>query len=177
MTLFATNKSVLKTLLTILSFPLPSWCAVRSYRPHLEEKDSIWGDDWSHSPFIRWSPSWGFPGFSSAARQMPRDLCIAPGINSLSPLSLATDVSDAILGASGLCLGTRTGAGGTATLTKSYFGRSPWPHGQQASFKNSFLNLYIVCCERFVILPTSFGGKGTHLRWWLVTQSLHQTVS
>ena len=34
------------------------------------------------------------------------------------------------LGASGLWLGTRTGAGGTATLTESYFfGRSPWLHG------------------------------------------------
>ena len=32
---------------------------------------------------------------------------------------------------SGLWLGTRTGAGGTATLTESFFGRSPWLHGQQ----------------------------------------------
>ena len=45
-------------------------------------------------------------------------------------LSLATDVTDATLGASELCLGTRTGAGGTATLTESFFGRSPWLHGQ-----------------------------------------------
>ena len=35
-------------------------------------------------------------------------------------LSLATDVTDATLGASGLLLGTRAGAGGTATLTKSF---------------------------------------------------------
>ena len=48
---------------------------------------------------------------------MPDDLCTAPGIISLSPLSLATDVTDATLGASGLGLGTRTGAGGNATLT------------------------------------------------------------
>ena len=41
-------------------------------------------------------------------------------IFSLSPLSLATDVTDATLGASGLWLGTRTGAGGTATLTESF---------------------------------------------------------
>ena len=54
--------------------------------------------------------------FSSAARQMPRDLCTAPGIISLSRLSLATDVTDSTLGASGLWLGTRTGAGGTVTL-------------------------------------------------------------
>ena len=40
-----------------------------------EEMDPICGDDWSHSSFIRRSPSWGFPGFASAVRQMhsPRD--------------------------------------------------------------------------------------------------------
>ena len=46
---------------------------------------------------------------------MPGDLCPAPGIIS-SPLSLATDVIDATLGAIGIWLGTRTGAAGTATL-------------------------------------------------------------
>ena len=46
-----------------------------------------------------------------------RDLCSAPRIISLSPLSLATNMTDTTLGASGLWLGTRTGAGGTATLT------------------------------------------------------------
>ena len=56
---------------------------------------------------------------------MPGDLYTTPGIISLSPLSLATDVTDATLGASGLWLGTRTGAGGAATLTKSFFGPSP----------------------------------------------------
>ena len=61
------------------------------------------------------SPSGGFLGFSSAVRQMPGNLCTAPRIISLSPLSLATEVTDATLGASGLWLGTRTGAGGTAT--------------------------------------------------------------
>ena len=29
----------------LLPFLLPSWRAVRSYRPHLEERDPIWGDD------------------------------------------------------------------------------------------------------------------------------------
>ena len=64
---------------------------------------------------------------------MPGDLCTVPGIISLSPLSLATDVTDAALGTSGLWLGTRTGAGGTATLTKRFFffGRTPWLNGQQ----------------------------------------------
>ena len=52
-------------------FLLPSWRNLRSYRHHLEEWDPIWGDDWSHSPFIRRSPSWGFQGFSSAVNQMP----------------------------------------------------------------------------------------------------------
>jgi hypothetical protein len=32
-----------------------------------------------------------------------------------------TDVTDATFGASGLWLGARTGAGGTATLTESFF--------------------------------------------------------
>ena len=47
---------------------------------------------------------------------MPGDLCTAPGIILLSPLSLATNVTDLTLGAGGLWLGTRTGADGTATL-------------------------------------------------------------
>ena len=51
---------------------------------------------------------------------MPGDLCTAYGIISSSPLSLATDVTDVTFGASGILLGTRTGAGGTATLAK-YF--------------------------------------------------------
>ena len=62
---------------------------------------------------------------------MPGDLCTVPRIIALSSLSLATDVTDATLGASGLWLGTRTRAGGTATLTESFFfGRSPWLYGQ-----------------------------------------------
>ena len=38
-------------------------------------------------------------------------------------VSLATDLTDETLGASGLWIGTRTGAGGTAKLTESFF----WP--------------------------------------------------
>jgi hypothetical protein len=48
-----------------------------------------------------------------AIRQIPGDLWTAPRIILLSALSLATDVT---LGASGLWLGTWTGAGGTTTL-------------------------------------------------------------
>ena len=110
----------------LLSFLLTSWRAVRSYRPHLEERDLIWGDDWSHNSFFRRSPNWDFLRVSSAVRQMPGDLCAAPRIISLSHLSLATDVTDVtdvIFGTSGLWPRTRTEAGGTATLTKSFF----WP--------------------------------------------------
>ena len=64
----------------------------------------------------------------------------------LSPLSLATDVTDATLGASGLWLGTQTGAGGTATLNKSFFGRSPWLHGQQDV--RVFMVLSLLCSEQ-----------------------------
>ena len=60
---------------------------------HLEVRDPIRGNDWSHSPFIRRSPSWRFPRFSSAVRQMSGDLDTVPRIISLSPLSLATDVT------------------------------------------------------------------------------------
>ena len=45
----------------------------------------------------------------------------APGVISLSPLSSASDVTVVKFGASDLWLGTRAGAGGTATLTKSFF--------------------------------------------------------
>ena len=79
------------------------------------------GPHWRHSPFIRRSPSWGFLEFSSAVRQISGDLCTASRIISLSPLSLATDGTDATLGASGFWLGTRTGASGTTTLTESFF--------------------------------------------------------
>ena len=100
----------------LISFLLPSWRAVRSLRPHLEERDSIWGDDWSSDGLL----AKVFLEFSSAVRQMPGDRFTAPRIISLSPLSLATDVTDATLGASGLWLGTQAGAGGTATLAWSF---------------------------------------------------------
>ena len=96
----------------------------------------IWCDDWSHSPFIRRSPSWDFLGFSSAGRKMPWDL---PRIISLSPLSLATDVTDATLGTTGLWVGTRAGATCIATLAKSFFGRSPWLHGQEVIFERKII--------------------------------------
>ena len=54
--------------------------------------------------------------------------------NFIITLSLTTDVTDVTLGASGLWLGTRAGAGGTATPASSFFDRSPWVHGQQIYF-------------------------------------------
>ena len=96
------------------SFPFPTCCEVLltsfgGNGPH-------WGDDWSHSHFIRLSPSESFLGFSSAVRQMPGDLCTDPGIISWSHLTLATNVTYVIIGASCFWPGAWTGACGTATL-------------------------------------------------------------
>ena len=56
--------NTVKPLAILLSCFLPSsilmLCAIQ--QPHLEGRDPIWGDDWSHSLHRR-SPSWGFPGF------------------------------------------------------------------------------------------------------------------
>ena len=62
----------------------------------------------------------------------PGDMCTALGIISLSPLSLATGVTDATFGASGIWLGTRIGVSGTATLAWSFFWlqpMAPWRAG------------------------------------------------
>ena len=77
---------------------------------------------------------------------MPGDLCTAPRIISLSPLSLATDLTDETLGASGLWLGTRTGVGGTATLTESFFLAAA--HG---SMDNSSLKVLETETDKFVV--------------------------
>ena len=95
---------------------------------------------------------------------MPGDLCTAFRIISLSPLSLATDVTDATLGASGLWLGMQTGAGETATLTKSFFGCSPWLHGQKPDLckgtcgRTGHFNLKTgpaFCVKHIMLGPTS----------------------
>ena len=132
----------------LMPFLLPSWRAVWSYRPHLEERDPIWDDGLSHSLFIRRSPSWGFLGFSSAVRQIPGDLCTAPGSFHYHPY-LSTDMTDPTLRTSGFWLGTRTGAGGNARLTKIFFGRSPWLHGQQVLGFTQFLIQRILVCFIF----------------------------
>jgi hypothetical protein len=62
----------------LVFFFLPFWRAVRSYWPHLDIRDPIWGDDRSHRLLL--SPSWYFPGFSWVVREMRGELCTAPGI-------------------------------------------------------------------------------------------------
>ena len=55
-------------------------------------------------------------------------------------LSLATDVTDATLGASGLWLGTQTGAGGTTTLTKLFWllPMNPWTAGIEVQITQKY---------------------------------------
>ena len=49
------------------------------------------------------------------------------------------------------------------------------PHPSKHPILSFFLPFpFLKCCA---ILPTSFGGKGSHLWRWLVAQPLHQTVS
>ena len=108
------------------SFPsfLPSPCLTccTILLPHLEVRDSIWGDDWSHCPFIRRSLSEVFHSCKANARRSvhsPRDHFIA--------ILIISDRHD--------WRRTRSGAGGTATLAWSlfflFFYCSPWLHGQQ----------------------------------------------
>jgi hypothetical protein len=52
-----------------------------------------------------------------------------------------TDVTDVTLGASGLWQGTLTGAGGTTTLTESFFGRSSWTTGSWEVINGNIINL------------------------------------
>ena len=119
---------------------------MRSYGPHLEERDTIRCDDWSHSPFIRRSPSWG-----KLQKTSNGDLRTAPRILSLSPLSLATDVTDVTLGASGLWVETRTGTGGTATLTRCFsMNNTFW-----FSLHHAWLTLYIIeKSKKFIFCPS-----------------------
>ena len=58
----------------LFSFLLPSWCAIWSYQPHLEETGPIWGDEWSHSPFIWRSSSWGSGAFLSCKANARRSV-------------------------------------------------------------------------------------------------------
>ena len=72
-----------------------------------------------------------FTGVFLGCKTNARRSMHSPRIISLSPLSLATNVNGATLRASDLWLGPQTGAGGTTTLSESFFDHSPWLHGQQ----------------------------------------------
>ena len=91
-------------------------------------------------------------GFSSAVRQMPADLCTAPRIILLSPLSLATDVTDATLGTSGQEPGQELVA--PSHKLKVFFGRSPWLHGQVYS-RTSLRFAVILFISRFTSVQSS----------------------
>ena len=47
----------------------PFWNAVWSYQPQMEERDPIWGDDWSHSLFINGFLTEVFPSHKADARR------------------------------------------------------------------------------------------------------------
>ena len=78
-----------------------------------------------------------FSGVFLGCKANARKSVHSPRIISLSTLSLEIDVTDATLGASGLWLGTRTGAGSTATRTESFFWpqpMAPWTAGKRYSY-------------------------------------------
>ena len=113
----------------LLSFLFHASRAVRSYRYHLEVRDPIWGDYWSHS--LHQTVSRGSPKFSSNREVNTSRPIYNPGIISLSPLSLSDrrDWRDTLFKWSL-----------ARNLSKSLwhhhinfnrFCRSPWLHGQQ----------------------------------------------
>ena len=128
--------------------------------------------------FIRRSPSWDFLGVSSAVKQMPGYLCTAPGILSLSPLSL-TDRRDTW--GKWLLASNRIGARGTATLAQGFFRLSLWLRVCRKKIcVASFQNCQNPCWQRDFLLAqtiirsficeTMVEGKeskhGTPLRNW-----------
>ena len=117
----------------IISFLLPSWRAVRSYRPHLKKRDPITAMT-GFTALMIWSPCWGF----SQPYDKCQEICVQPRDHFIIILTLATDVTDTTLGTSGIWLGIRTGAGGTATLAWSFFFCSPWFHEHQLNIMGFF---------------------------------------
>ena len=107
----------------LISFLLPSWRAVRYCRPHLEERGLIRGDDWSHSTFIRRSPSWGFLGFSLGCKANARRSVHSP------PL-IISDRRDwhNTRGKWPLARNPDRSCWHRHTSVKSFFGRSLWLH-------------------------------------------------
>ena len=98
-------------------------------------------------------------------------------------LSLATDVTDVTLGeASGLWIGTRTGAGGTATLVYRFLGRSPmapWTTGQSAeAFPEDNTGTMNMLIQSIIPLDTTELGieHGSSKSVQATTLSLSQTA-
>ena len=104
-----------------LSFLFPFWHNLRSYRPHLEVRDPILSYDWPRSLHQTVS------GLRFSGVFLSPKVSARRSVHSVSfhyhPYHYPTDVTDVTLGTSGLWLGTRAGAGGTATLAWSLF----WP--------------------------------------------------
>jgi hypothetical protein len=53
------------------------------------ERDLIWGDDWSQSPFIRRSPSWGILVFSLSSKANARRPVHSPQDHSIMTLIIS----------------------------------------------------------------------------------------
>ena len=94
------------------------WREARGKWPLAKNPDRSWWHRHANWKFFwpqlmaPWTTRFGvFLGCEAYARRSVH----SPQDHFISPLSLATDVTDATLGASGLWIGTRTGAGGTAT--------------------------------------------------------------
>ena len=88
---------------------------------------------------------------------MPGDLCTAPRIISLSPFTLATDVTVATHGASGLWLRTRIGAGGTAAAygsmeNKPFYTKIPYFY---------FLHFFAIILKLLIKLYLKFSYLNT----------------
>ena len=85
-----------------------------------------------------------FSGIFLSCKANARRSVHSPQDHSIIPLSLATDVTDATLWTSGHSLGTRTGAGSTATLTKSFLAAA---HGSMDSRSQNNGPCFEVICS------------------------------
>ena len=86
--------------------------AVRSYWRYLEVRDTIWGNDWSQS----------LQTVSSAIKVNARRCVKNPTVSPCYPhCHCPIEVTEVTLEASDHCLGTRTRASSTATLSQSFF--------------------------------------------------------
>ena len=147
----------------LISFLLSSWRAVRSYRPHLEERDPIWAMTGRTAPSSDGLLAEIFLG---------QEICAQPPGDHFIITLIISDRHD--------WRDTRGKWSRARNPDRSWwhchtslklFGRSPWLHGQHDFFP-SFSLPHVLCNPTDLIWR-----KGTHLRQWLVVQPLHQTVS